>query len=121
MNDDINLQSGVVVNRQTQTAVPDSTYDDLPDGLPFYYTMDMRFCVILIIVGVIVGILQFLLMGGLLVLPFLRKEYRCIRCKTKYTKFSKPKICPLCGGTVVPEKEYIENQLQYDNIYKKQY
>ena len=118
MNENQNMPSGVVVNRQTQTqtVVPDSSYEDLPDGLPFYYTMDMRLCIMMIILGIILGIAQLIITIGLILLPFLRKEYRCIRCKTKFIKLSKPEKCPLCGGIVIPEKEYIENQTPSKHI-----
>ena len=116
MNENQNIPSGVVVNRQTQTVVPDSSYEDIPEGLPFYYTMDMRLCIMMIIFGVILGILQLIFTIGLIILPFLRKEYRCVRCKTKFTRLSKPAKCPLCGGIVIPEKTYIENQTQFEKF-----
>lgn len=116
MVENSNTLNGVVVNRQQhQTTVSDNPYEEYPEGLPFYYTMDMKLCIVLIILGVLAGIIQILLTGFFLFLPVMRKEYRCIRCKTKYTKVFRPKQCPLCGGTIIPESDYVKIQLAQEN------
>jgi DNA-directed RNA polymerase subunit RPC12/RpoP len=116
MNDYINTQNETVVNRQTQTTVPNADYEELPEGLPFYYSIDMKWAILMIIFGIIIGFVQIAATGFFLFLPFLRKEYRCIRCKSKYTKIFKPEKCPLCGGILVSENEYIKNQYEFEKI-----
>ena len=110
-----NLLGGAFVKRQiqpkvqTQTTVPSTEYyDEVYYDLPFYYTLDLRFCIFLIILGVLVGVLQFVLTGTLFYLPFARKKYICTRCKSTYKRFKKLKICPKCYGKVIPGKEYLE-------------
>ena len=114
MDNNINTQNGVVVNRQTHTSVPNADYEELPEGLPFYYSIDMKWAVLMIIFGVIIGIIQIIATGFFLFLPFIRKEYRCIRCKSKYTKIFKPERCPLCGGFLIPENEYLKRQYEFE-------
>ncbi len=116
-----NILADAVVNRQiqTQTTVPDGGGEYETYGLPFYYFLDFRFCILLIVLGVIAGIAQFMFMGGLFVLPFLKKknEFRCIKCKSFFEQNKKPDVCPYCGGEVIPEKEYIKNQNVYNKLY----
>ena len=119
MDNNQHTQNGVVVNRQTQTTVPNADYEELPEGLPFYYSMDMKWAVLMIIFGVILGILQIVVTGFFIIAPFMRKEYRCIRCKSKYTKIFKPERCPLCGGVLISENEYLKNQYEFDKINNK--
>lgn len=114
------LLADAVVTRQiqTQTEVPGGDYDSISVGLPFYYFIDFRMGIFLIILGIIAGIIQFALMGSLFFLPFIKKRnYRCIKCKSAFQQFKAIKICPYCKGQVIPEKEYIKNQNIYDKLF----
>ena len=114
------MPNSVFVKRQiqTQTAVPQPVYDDYVEGLPFYYYFDFRFCVFLIILGIIVGILQFLLMSGFMALPFLKKKYICIKCKHEFHQYRNPHFCPYCRGTVVSEKEFFAKYKDLENMQR---
>ena len=101
---------------QTQTTVPQPVYDDYVEGLPFYYYFDFRFCVLLIILGIIVGVLQFLFMGGIMALPFMKKKYICIKCKHEFQRYTNPHSCPFCKGMVVSEKDYFEKYEGLENL-----
>jgi hypothetical protein len=101
---------------QTQTTVSQPVYDDSVEGLPFYYYFDFRFCVFLIILGVIVGILQFLVAGGLFAIPFMKKKYICIKCKHEFHRLSNPHSCPFCKGMVVSEQDYYQKYQNLENM-----
>ena len=113
------MPNGVFVQRQIQPTVSPPVYDEPIEGLPFYYYFDMRFCVLLIVLGIIVGIIQFLLTAGLLAFPFLRRKYICIKCKHEFQQFNNPHYCKFCKGMVVPEKEYFRRYAQLENSTDK--
>lgn len=109
----------VLVNRQTtQTVAPQPISDNSLSDLPFYYFLDIRFCILLIVLGIIAGIVEFLVMEGLILLPFKKKNYVCIKCKYMFSQSGKPRICPLCGGSVISEKEY-KKSMKIAELYKK--
>ena len=102
-----------VVKRQinkTTTTVEQPTYDDYGISDAYYYYYDFRPAFTLIILGIIVGIVELAVASGLIALPFLNKKYVCIKCKHKFSRFKKPKRCPICNGQVITEKEYLENK-----------
>lgn len=117
-----NLVADAVVNRhiQTETAVPDSSYDDIAGYLPFYYFIDFRIAIILLGLGLLAGIIQFLSVGVFFFIPLnKKKEFRCIKCKSFFEQHKQLKTCPFCGGMVISEKDYIKQQNLYNNLYNK--
>lgn len=115
------MSKGIVVNRQinTQTTVSQPVYDDSLGSLPFYYFLDIRFCILLIVLGIIAGIVQFLVAGGLLILPFIKKNYVCVKCKYIFSQSTKPIRCPLCGGMVLSQKDYKKHMQRVQLVNSK--
>ncbi len=108
-----------VVKRQIQTTptVSQPTYDDY--GVGYYYYYDFRFAILLIVLGVIVGLIEFAAVTGLIMIPFISKKYICLKCKHTFKSCKKPKRCPKCGSSsVLTEKEYLENK-ETLNLYNK--
>lgn len=112
-----NLLSGVFVQRETQPVVEQSVvqYEEL-EGLPFYYSFNTSLSYLLIIFGVLLLIGQIFLVLFGSILPFCLRKFICTKCRKTMIKFNNPERCPVCGGKVVPIKDYESNKLdKFDN------
>ena len=109
MNIPENLLNNPIVKREVKPAItvqPTELPVETIEGLPFYYYFDIKFASLLIGIGIILFIFNILIGIGIFIIPYLVKKFICTKCKKIIYKRTNPQKCSVCGGIVVPIKEY---------------
>lgn len=102
MKDNIKLATVVVTRPTTKTEVQTPVTYDTIEGLPPYY--NLSFSLTILIIGIMVTLLQLIIpILGIIIILLRRKKYVCTQCGKEFYKLeTKPKVCNVCGGTLVP-------------------
>ena len=106
----------VVVQRQIQQEVQAPTvYYEMPEGLPFYYYIDIGFIIMFILKLVFVAFIAAFIFGVLFLINILSKKYICVRCNHEFTRIMKPLGCPKCNGIAILKEDYEQQHNTFEN------